>query len=499
MNLLAKSLGQLAMLAVALFFFSCEDPSSIGIENPSPKFNLHYVDIPLSSSVILMDTLRTGNIAADLSRFMVGKYEDPEFGNVEAGFFTEYLPAGLSELTSSPVFNDTIILELSFDYYSYGATVASEQTISVYKLNEDINGSTIDKPIESSVGYWRKNSNSQVSYDPVPIATKSFMVDPAAFTDSLKENDQTPMTLEIPLPVEFGRQLFDEIVKYKAVTDNKDTKENEKILAENAFAVNFRDLFKGLAVKADVADKIVRFNPAQSLIKLYYGNSTASGKYLRYYFSMSGVPSFNQIISERSGQLAEVTLPGTEYLKENPNRFIQSGIGIFTKVDLTNFYNFADTIPAAIINQAEFIITGVAPSDFAPPSTLGFRVLKDNREIFYDKKIPQHVTDSIAYSGYLRIDVQGAIVAQADKALYFVNDQGSPSVLEYNSEKKSYGGYVTMLTQQLFRKGDDRSKFEGIVLYPLSPKASKSVNRVMFPSDSIKLRIHYTTPTNINF
>jgi hypothetical protein len=498
MNLLAKSLGQLAMLAVALFFFSCEDPSSIGIENPSPKFNLHYVDIPLASSVILMDTLRTGNIGADLSRFLVGKYADPEFGNVQASFFTEYLPAGLSELTSSPVFNDTIILELSFDYYNYGASVASDQTISVYKLTEDINGSTVDKPVESSAGYWRKNSNSQVSYDPVPLATKSFMVNPAAFADSLKENDQTPMTLEIPLPVEFGRQLFDEIVKYKAVTDNKDTEVNEKIAADNAFIVNFRELFKGLAVKADVADKIVRFNPAQSLIKLYYGNSTASGKYLRYYFSMSGVPSFNQITSERSGQLAEVTLPGTEYLKDNPNRFIQSGIGIFTKVDLTNFHNFADTIPAAIINEAQFIINGVIPSEFAPPTSLGFRVLKDNREIFYDRKIPQHLIDSAAFGAYLRPDVLGAIAAQADKALYFVNDRGEPGILQYNSEEKTYSGFITMLTQQLLRKGDDRSKFEGIVLYPMSPKASKSVNRVVFPSDSITLRIHYTTPININ-
>jgi hypothetical protein len=498
MNLLAKSFGQLAMLAVALFFFSCEDPTSIGIENPSPKFDLHFVDIPLESSVILMDTLRTGNVSADLSRFVVGKYSDPEFGNVQASFFSEYLPGGLVELKNSPVFNDTVILELAFDYYTYGSSTSSEQTISVYKLTEDINGSSVSKLTEFAKGYWRKNSNSEVPYDPAPLGSQSFMVDPAAFADLLKKNDDTPLTMQIPLPVDFGRQLFDEIVKYKTVTDDVETKGvNEKFIADSAFVVNFREIFKGLAVKADVADKIVRFIPGQSAIKLYYGNSTATGKYLRYYFSLGGVPSFSQITSERAGELASVTEPGTAYLQDSPNRYIQSGVGIFTKVDLTNFYKFADTIPAAIINEAQFIISDVAASEFTPPSALGFRVIENNREVFADAKNPQHVLDSAAYGGYLRIDKVGEIAMQADRAFYFVNDRGS-TPLDYSTEKKMYSGYVTMLTQQLFKKGDGRSKFNSIVLYPVSPKASKSVNRVMFPADKIKLRIHYTIPTNIN-
>ena len=39
MNLWAKRIGQLAVLPVALFFFSCEDEAGVlGYKNPNPKF-----------------------------------------------------------------------------------------------------------------------------------------------------------------------------------------------------------------------------------------------------------------------------------------------------------------------------------------------------------------------------------------------------------------------------------------------------------------------------
>ena len=59
MNLWVSRVGQLAMLAVALFFFSCEDETSIlGFKNPNSKFRASYVEIPIESSVLLRDSLR---------------------------------------------------------------------------------------------------------------------------------------------------------------------------------------------------------------------------------------------------------------------------------------------------------------------------------------------------------------------------------------------------------------------------------------------------------
>ena len=62
MNLWAKRIGQLAVFAVALFFLSCQDEASLlGYKNPNTKFQVSYVEIPIESSVLLLDSQRTSN------------------------------------------------------------------------------------------------------------------------------------------------------------------------------------------------------------------------------------------------------------------------------------------------------------------------------------------------------------------------------------------------------------------------------------------------------
>ncbi len=62
MNLWANRVGQLASLAVALFFFSCEDEASVlGFKNQNQKFEASYIEIPIESSVLLLDSQRTSN------------------------------------------------------------------------------------------------------------------------------------------------------------------------------------------------------------------------------------------------------------------------------------------------------------------------------------------------------------------------------------------------------------------------------------------------------
>ena len=92
MNLWAKCVKLLPALAGVLFFFSCQEDSSIlGYKNPNSKFKVSYVEIPIASSVILRDSLRTSNFvyAGEINRFLVGKYTDDAFGNVTAiGFYS---------------------------------------------------------------------------------------------------------------------------------------------------------------------------------------------------------------------------------------------------------------------------------------------------------------------------------------------------------------------------------------------------------------------------
>ncbi|HET7179079.1 MAG TPA: hypothetical protein VFI14_05110, partial [Chryseosolibacter sp.] len=126
MNLWVRTLGQLALLTVALFFFSCEDESSIlGFKNPNKKFKVNYVDIPLPSDVFLLDSLRTSNYydvnryPNELLRMLVGQYADDQLGDVRAAAFTQFFTSSPSKLTSTAVF-DSVTLQLRFDFYTYG-------------------------------------------------------------------------------------------------------------------------------------------------------------------------------------------------------------------------------------------------------------------------------------------------------------------------------------------------------------------------------------------
>jgi hypothetical protein len=87
MNLWASRIGQLTTLAVALFFFSCEDETStLGYKNPNSKFKVSYVEIPIESSVLLRDSVRTTNFtySGEPNKFLVGSYTDPVFGKITA-------------------------------------------------------------------------------------------------------------------------------------------------------------------------------------------------------------------------------------------------------------------------------------------------------------------------------------------------------------------------------------------------------------------------------
>src|SRR5687768_12985680 len=99
MNLWAKRIvRQLTVLAVALFFFSsCEDETSLlGFKNPKSKFNVSYLEIPLGSSVLLIDSIITDNKLNN--GVFVGQYTDPVAGQVTASVFLQMLPTSTAKL-----------------------------------------------------------------------------------------------------------------------------------------------------------------------------------------------------------------------------------------------------------------------------------------------------------------------------------------------------------------------------------------------------------------
>jgi hypothetical protein len=487
MNLWASLVGRLLMLAVALFFFSCEDETStLGYKNPNSKFKVSYVEIPIESSVLLRDSVRTTNFtySGEPNKFLVGSYTDPVFGKITASSITQYFARNPQFKVSATAVYDSVTLELQFDFYHYGSMSATPQTISVYELDDSLR-------ISTAKFYF---NNSEVPYSTV-LGSTSFTVDPAKFDEfaTSAEDSDTVISVSMPLAPEFGQRIFNANIRYRDAVD-------ETFGTYSQFVQEF----KGIAVKADVSDKIVGINPLGSsrIIVHYHDDNTDS---LSFDMTFSVDIGFNQITSDRTGTALEpVKDYFTDVLQETDKRYIQSGVGILTKLDFSNFYKFTDTVPYAVINSAELAIESVESSDYAPPSLLSLRVLDEstNRMNRFSLSDPQDVENLIAYNQLLRRDnlvTSGSVIADADDVFY-ATDQSS--VLTYVSKENRYRMVLSLFLQQLAAPLEQKTKFKSFVLHPavqtgkVPPESGlKTVNRVVFPKDKIKLKIFYTKPT----
>lgn len=482
MNLWVRTLRQLAVLAVALFFFSCADETSIlGFKNSNKKFKVNFVDIPLESSVILLDSLRASNFfsQSEPNRLLAGKYKDDKFGEISATAITQFFPTNLSKalLKETAVF-DSVSIQLQFDFYNYGSLSVTPQSITVHEIEEQL--------MFDSIGYYFNKSNT--SYNSTPLGRKTFSIIPDVFKTFAETKKDTIISIKFPLDSDFGKKIFDSAVKYR----------NAANAADSTFVRirEFVKVFKGIAIVPGDGDKIVSFNPAApaSGIILHYHDAEKDGQQIN--LSFSGVISYNGIRANRtSTELAGLNQYSRPFTPANNLVYIQSGTGVLTRLDFGKFYDFVDqdSNSAMIVNSAELHL-GAQDLSVVYPSinVLSLRALKGEGYLkkVVDPKInkAQHLADSASvtlYAGQLGVDGGLFTPMSADGNIFTITKAGAN---EY------YNGFLTLFAQQLFKKEVNKERFRYFALYPENPRINKSVNRLIFNKKNIKLRIFYTRP-----
>jgi hypothetical protein len=496
MNLWVNRLGQLAMLVVVLFFFSCEDETSfLGFKNPNSKFDVRYIEIELDTRQLLDTNVRTSNLyyANEPNRFLVGKYVDPVFGEVSSGTYTQFLSDVFTQLHDSATYDDSVSLLLNFDGYLYGNEENTEMTISVHELLDSLN-ERAEENYHSATG--------GVQFDPTPLGQRSFIVGRKAI-DNLGEDasgNKKPFNWSIPLDPVFGARIWASAERFRDPTSKEDS-------AFVTFPNLFQKEFKGIAiVGGSNNDKIASLNAANCRIILHYHNRNgkdptkvadslklplgfAAGQYM---------VSYNKITTDRGAHELASLQPFK--LIDLDKRYIQAGQGIVTQVDFSKVLEFADTIPNLIIQSASLTIDGIEEGGFAPPAGLNLRAL--NRLNYVEKYngSAQQVLDTRLYSQFLAPDLNPAgIIVEYDSALFVRNDGFGGSTLTYDAgdedETGKYSGSIGGFVQQIIKTNDPRTKYLNFALYPSSPMNSKSVNRVVFDKSRVKLKIYYVKPT----
>lgn len=537
MNLWAKRIGQLTLLAVALFFLSCEDETSIlGFKNPNEKFDIRYVDIPITSSTLLIDSVRSSNnfTSNDFNRLLVGHYIDPVFGEITSSSYFQYVPSNKINVdekhldTISYVY-DSASLFLGFDYYAYGSDGNTSQTINIHELTEVLN-SSYNVSVNGSVGGQQKPvetiykqvndyyTKSNINYKAEVLATATFDVDLEDWNFDLNSSSKATRYLEMDLPEEFAYRIYDRAL------DGDSTFTWQNIFTKD---------FPGLAIVPVDGDKIYGFSPSDdsTVIRIHYHsirkkNGTTKDT-LTLSMSLNRI-GYNKIVADRTG--SELASLNSFYSpsEDGSTRYIQSGTGVVTKLDFSKFLDFVDTIDRIAINSAELKISNInIPSEYQylPPSNLVVKVIKPNNrfsKVVYPGRgsdASKQIESLNSLKGYVGFDSRNQLYREAsdgslyassapfDSTLNIVNDGGTFFTLNYSKDNKEYKGSANLFFQQLFNNKDaEELPYTSVILLPYVPTTTttlpygrhvygKNVDRVSFQKENILLRVYYTVPT----
>lgn len=448
--------------------FSCEeDLNLLGFKGDDQRFKVYYEEIPVPSSVLLLDSVRSMNYSSlETTRLLVGSYSDPLLGEVKATAITQFRASDIISFIPDGSIFDSAVLQLRFDFYNYGSQGITPLELSIHELVS---------PLPLSDLYF---SNSTVSYNSSPIGSISTDIDQALFDKELTDADEDSLiVVNIKLDNSFGQDLFNAI-------DPED---------ENFSNFNlFKERFKGFAIIPTTADKIVGIsNNNNSFLTVYFNAGGTSNS--RTFVLSSGV-SYSNITSDRSAtELSGLTNYHEDFFPAT-NRYVQSGVGIVTKLDFSGFYDLIDEYPNVIINSAELSIENVTdPGDLEYPA-LGLVMLDENNK--FRKMTLTADKDSAEYVSFQNKIILGTFLNNdANTAPYAITDVSTLLGLGYSDDDDKFVSYPTLFMQQLYALKDER-RYPYWALTAISPTSTKTVNRAVFNKDNIKLKVYYTRPND---
>ncbi|MBX2897333.1 MAG: DUF4270 family protein [Cyclobacteriaceae bacterium] len=452
-------------LLTALLFSCEEDLNLLGFRGDDQRFKVYYAEIPVPSSVVLLDSVRSMNyLSTETTRLLVGSYSDPLMGEVQARGFTQLRASDITSFIPAGSVYDSAILQLRFDFYNYGADGPTDFSLSVHELTESLSLENL---------YFSK---STAAYNPTPIGTVSTYIDQALFDKELNDTDADSLIVaKIKLAPTFGQRLFDAI-----------NPEDENFTNFNLF----KNHFKGLAIIPTLSSTVVGIsNNQNSALTVYYHTGETVG--LRT-FLLTGV-TFSNITSDRSGtELNGLTNYHEDYTSPL-YRYVQSGVGIATKLDFSGFYDLIDTYPNVIINSAELSINNVSePGELEYPA-LGVVMLDENNR-FKKLKTTQDTTNYLAFKN--KVLIGNLLSADALSVPYVTSDLTTLLGLTYSKDDARFLSYPTLFFQQLYALRENRYPYWALTA--VNPTSTKTVNRAVFSKDNIKLKIYYTRPNTEN-
>tara|TARA_B100000945_G_C20417368_1_gene615850 strand:- start:1415 stop:2770 length:1356 start_codon:yes stop_codon:yes gene_type:complete len=440
------------IILLSFFYISCDETSEIGIDellsDQKNKIKVHYVEIPLNTSNIYLDSVRT-----DEGDVYFGKYSNSIFGDVNAIAYTQFafqkgdevqpIPGEIAEnyyLPNESSKLDSAVLYLKFSKV-YGAPTFNEQEITISQIQDTLFSSalyTSSRYVEinsaiGQIGFTRFKTNNTDTFLTVPISDfyGNFLLN--RIIDDVQTVELIDQTRGIAfVPGENNSQLvsFD--------LDHEDSK----------LVVFFNNPEQGNA-----------YSPADdSLQYIFRFNSPLTKKYSYY------------DIDRSSSDLSSIDGINTNEKFNIQNKiYWQSATGIYPVINLDNFHSFLDTASNIVLNKVE-IITGPIDNinSFIPPSKSLYYILKNNR---------------LNPVGIISNPEENVVMK--DNAYY--SDELDPAEHIFDSIVSfSYRGESTVFFQELALNNISADE---LISFPELPN---SFDNLVIDKDKIYLKVYYT-------
>jgi hypothetical protein len=337
----------LLILIISIYCLSCsDDPSLVGsaFKSPEPSFGIAFVDtMTVKASTILIDSLPT----SFTGHLLVGKYTDATFGTVESTAYVQFGNSNTWNVDDDATF-DSVVLIMPFSDLWYGDTTRSS-TLSAYQVTETFQAYTlplywIDEGVYPYFNYTSGLFNtSDITYQSSPLGSRTFRPRPTS-TDSIR----------IRLSSTLGERWL-----------------NEAKLENNYFSsvTEFQKVFQGIALRETSASpsSVYGIDGSNAKIRIYYKNYvsgvlTSTWRDLTY---SSTYYQYNKISGNRTNTLLEpLTATHRQVLSAatNEETFVQSGIGIFSKIEFPHVKQLLNSHENIIINNAFLVIEPVYSS-----------------------------------------------------------------------------------------------------------------------------------------
>lgn len=342
----AKASIILYSLVLSIGLLSCNDPNTVGFEvqPESDHPNLTFSDtVTLQTEVYLADSAITYSLGVNtLSTALIGSMYDAEVGQSTANLYAQLNPSILSPDLDSASFDSLV---LTFAYKSFYGDSTTQQTFTVYEMNESLS--------KDSTYY----SNQTFVTKPTVIGTSTLSFSPN--TSVILGVDTLAPHLRIKLDATFGQTLFDNI------------KGNNWLSSKETFLSNM----KGVNVQCTGINSgggIITYNPNTDFsgMTLYYTDtSSGSAQPKNIAFLMSDVARSNHFVHDYT-----LSAVGNIFPKPSPDKaYIQAMAGLRTKVTFPYLNSLKAIMPIAI-NKAELVVTlePGSTSSLAASSSLNF-------------------------------------------------------------------------------------------------------------------------------